>query len=374
MNCMTIGLPRLHQEQRERRDFLPSLVKYLDQLGATDLVLEHDYGEGMGFVPADYLRASPRVRFASFEECVAQDVVVMLRCPSDERLRLMRPGAVLVAMLHLDSRPGRVSFLRTLELQAVSLDLVRDDLGRRLVENLRAVAMNGLKAASAELLQRRPGAKGPSRALVRVTILGAGAVGAEAARAAVCYGDPEGRARLFAAGAPAVEVTLLDHELSADETYLGERLARTEMLVDATRRPDPSKRVVPNALLARLPEHAVVLDLAGDPYDFGHAPPRLKAVEGVPHGDLDQWVFHPGDAAFDALDPRVERAVQRVSLSCNAWPGLEPLACMEVYSKQIEPVLRAVLQHGVRGLDPVRGTMAERAVARATLSRWEATP
>jgi alanine dehydrogenase len=63
----------------------------------------------------------------------------------------MRPGSVLVTMAHFPTRPGRVALLKQLGVRCVSLDCVKDDLGRRLVENLRAVGYNGVRAAFVEL-------------------------------------------------------------------------------------------------------------------------------------------------------------------------------------------------------------------------------
>ena len=62
------------------------------------------------------------------------------------------------------------------------------------------------------------------------------------------------------------------------------RLHATDLLIDATLRPDPSVPVVPNGWLSVMPQHAVLLDLAADPYDATALPPTIKGIEGVPHG------------------------------------------------------------------------------------------
>ena len=128
----------MHKEQEERRDFLPDLIAHLDRLDAGEIVLEGGYGLGVG-VPIDaYLDVSGRVRVGSYEECLDQDVVVVLRCPEQEELRRLRPGAVLLSMLHYPTRPDRTALLAELGVRAVSLDAITDRSGRRLVENLEA--------------------------------------------------------------------------------------------------------------------------------------------------------------------------------------------------------------------------------------------
>ncbi len=116
---LTFGLPRMHKEAGERRDFLPPLVAALSDAGA-EVVVESGIGSGMGLSDEDYTRASPTVRVASFEDAYRQDVVLVLRCP--DHFGRIRPGATLVSMLHFPTRPDRLSRLAELGLQAVSLD------------------------------------------------------------------------------------------------------------------------------------------------------------------------------------------------------------------------------------------------------------
>ncbi len=367
----TIGFPRMHKEAGERRDFLPSLMTFLDRAGAGELVLEQGYGQGMGLCDDDYRRASPKVRFAAYDECLAQDVVVVLRCPLEDALRKVRRGASMLSMFHFPTRPGRVALLRELGVRAVSLDSLVDDSHCRLVQNLEAVGWNGVRAGMRELARQHPRFEDPGRGPLRVTIIGAGAVGGHAARAAIRYGDPFWRNELVARGVPGVEVTTIDFDLTRHASYMQERLAQTDLLVDATARPDASKYIVPNAWLSALPAHAVVVDLAVDPYDFGRDPPSVKGIEGVPEGNLDQYVFPPDDPIYERMDPRIDRTHRRTALSCYAWPGVEPRACMDLYGRQVEPILRVMLDvPSLDDLDPERGSLYERAVARADVARW----
>lgn len=365
-----LGLPRMHKEAGERRDFLPDVVVAADRAGAAAIVLEHGYGTGIG-VPAEaYLAASPQARFAAYDEVMSSDVVAVIRCPVESAMRAMRPGALLLTMLHYATRPRRTRLVAELGLRAISLDGVVDDLGRRQVEYLEAVGWNGVRLAFREIARVHPHFAHPSRRPLRVTCLGAGAVGAHAVRAATRYGDHDLRAELAANDVPGVEVTVADFDLTSHEDYLLARLEMTDLLIDATQRLDPTRPVVRNPWIAALPPDAVLLDLAVDPYDFSIDPPRTKGIEGVPHGDLDRYVFAVDDAAWSELDGRVDTRERRLALSCYAWPGLEPLDCMRVYGRQIEPVLGVVLRVPVDRLDVDSTDPQERAVARAELGRW----
>ncbi|MEX0990497.1 MAG: hypothetical protein WD206_09430 [Actinomycetota bacterium] len=361
----------MHKEAGERRDFLPDLVASLAaEPSCSDIVLEEGYGSGIDASEEDYRAFAPEVRFSSYEDALRQDVVVVIRCPDDEAIGRMRPGALLVSMLHYPTRPNRTAMIAAQGLGAVSLDSIADDLGRRLIENLESVGWNGVRAAFEQLERRQEGFDDPARGSVRVTVLGSGHVASHAIHAATRYGDTGVRDRLAAGGVPGVEVTVVDYDLTSHEQYMLDRLAKTDLLVDATQRPDPTRAVIPNRWLARLPADALVLDLSVDPYDLAHDPPLIKGIEGIPHGDLDRWVFEPDDPAFDDLDPRIDRTNRRRTLSCSAWPGLSPRRCMDVYGEQLEPVLRFILHRPVDQWSEDGVSFWERAVARAELHGW----
>jgi alanine dehydrogenase len=368
----TVGLPLMHMEAGERRAFLPCLVDFLDREGAPLIVIEEGYGTAMGLDPQAYLDASTKVKLGSYEDCLAQDVVVVVRCPGEDALKMISRDALLVSMLHYPTRPGRIALLAELGIRAVSMDSITDDFGRRLVENMEAVGWNGVQAAFHVLSRLYPRFSEPGRRPIRVTVLGSGAVGGHAVAAATRYGDRRLREQMVARRIPGVEVTVLDFDLTWNENYMLDRLEQTDLLVDATQRPDPSRPIVENEWLGALPQHAAILDLSVDPYDFSSNPPKVKGIEGIPEGNLDHYVFYPDDPGFGRIDPRVPAANRRATLSCYSWPGVHPKPCMEIYSRQLEPVLRVILAKPIETWSETRGTHYERAVARAELSRWRA--
>jgi alanine dehydrogenase len=360
----------MHKERGEVRDFLPEFVAALDRSGAESIVLEQGYGAGMGVGRNEYLESATSIRFGSHSECLAQDVVIVVRCPDDGSLQTMKRGATLVSMLHFPTRPDRVTLLDQLGLSALSLDSLTDDEGNRLVQNMEAVAWNGMDAAFGELADIRNDFYDPGRAPLSVTILGSGAVGTHAVHAATRYGNVSRRAHQVDRGVSGVEVTVVDFDLTGNEAYMLDRLAATDLLVDATQRPDPALVVIPNRWLAALPETAVVLDLAADPYEPLGEPAVVKGIEGIPQGDLDRWVFYPDDPVYDRLPKVVDTTVRRVAVSCFSWPGRTPKSCMEIYGEQLEPLLKPMLTLPPDKWDPSSDDAGERALTRAEMSGW----
>ena len=157
----------------DRRDFLPDLVAASDRAGAGSIVLEHGYGEGMGLAADDYRAVSPKVRFADYEEVLASDVVAVIRARASPPCALDPEDTLLVTMLHYATRPERTRLIADAGLRAISLDAVTDDLGRRLVEYLEAVAWNGVRLAFVEVARMHRSSP-TSRRPLHVTCLGAG--------------------------------------------------------------------------------------------------------------------------------------------------------------------------------------------------------
>lgn len=370
---MSFGFPLMKQEPGERRDFLPDLVTYVARLGCP-VTVARGLGRAMGFTSDDYAAASPAIQVGEDADALAQDVVLVLRSP-DDRLEYLRPGAVLISMLHYSTRPNRVRRLLQLGAEAISLDSIVDDQGNRLVANMRAVGWNGLDAAFEALSRTCSWLTDAARGPVRVTVLGAGTLGKYAIEAATKYGSFERDAMFSALGLPGVEVTVVGRNATAHPAPMCQLLRRTDILVDATRRSDPSRPLVPNSWLAYLPHHSVICDLCVDPYLLDGDPPTVRSIEGIPLGNLDQWTFEPGDPRWDdTVPPEVPSEFRRTVVSCRAWPGIKPEECMRHYGSQLEPLLATFVgRGGVAGLR-ADGSMLERALRRGALRHWLAAP
>jgi len=369
---ITFGLPRMHVEYGERRDFLPPLIADMEKRGA-QVVLEYGYGSGMGFTESNYRKVAPNVRFTSHQEIYKLDNVLVLRCPTMDDLELLEPGACLISMLHYPTRPQRVEFLKSKGIEAISLDSLKDETGRRLIENLKSVAWNGLEVGF-QVLHRtypHPGLESTDRKPVQALILGVGAVGMHAVQAASRYGDVRLWKTLATRGVPGVQVIAVDFDLTDNEKTMQELLSQTDILVDATQRPDPSKIIIPNNWIGLMPEHAVLVDLSVDPYECSMEPIEVKGIEGMPQGNLDQYVFMPDDTVYNRIPDCVSVKHRRYAVSCYSWPGIHPQNCMALYGDQLRPILRTLIDlKGVQNMNH-QGRYFERAINRALLSQWE---
>jgi alanine dehydrogenase len=365
----TVGFPRMMKEPTEKRVFLPEFIQFLVRLGL-EVFVEEGYGSREGFTFDDYRQGSLSVHKCSRQEAFRKELVLVLRSPTREDFSLLARGHCLISMLHLPTRPWRVERLQNLGLRAVSIDGIADDNNLRLVENMEAVAWNGLEAAFEWLGERFPGFRLPREGPVRVLIFGAGMVGKHAVEAATKFGNVERSLSLLEKSGPGVVAMTVGRNVSADAAVMERLFRESDILVDATQRRDSSKPVVPNAWLAWLPEHAVIVDLAVDPYTFDTDPVVVRGIEGIPQGNLDQYVFPADDPAWDKTVPeQIPSANRRTTVSCYSWPGIHTEACMRHYARQLEPLMEALMSKGYEGLS-LEGSYFERALFRGTLKYW----
>ncbi len=351
---VTVGFPRMHKEAGERRDFLPDSVR--SAAGMADVCIEHEYGSGMGYDTSAY-----GVPVVSHEEALSKDYVVVVRAPEDAELALMRSGSTSVSMLHPRTHPGRMALLEERGISGVSLDEIVGDEGNRLVENLSGCAWYATEVAFAELMKFHPDAYRP----IHVAVMGPGRVGRHAVEAASKYGDPERNRRMMEEKAGGVTVHAIGRNVTGS-SLMAELLQRTDILVDCTQRKDPSLHIVRNHFLSCLPQHAVILDIAADPYNATTSPPLVKAIEGIPAGNLDQYVFYQDDPVYGGIPGFVRTANRRIVASCYSWPGLRPEECMELYGRQILPIMEIMLSKGFGGISP-NGSYHERAITRGVV-------
>jgi alanine dehydrogenase len=361
-----IGFPRMIQEAGEKRVFLPEFIEKLTDLGY-EVCVEEGYGSRLGFSKDIYVQGNPRVHMCSHEECYAQEMVLVLRSPKREEFELIKPKACLISMLHYPTRPFRLKVLQERSICSISLDGIVDDKNVRLVENMKAVAWNGLEAAY-DVLEKRFGSLcHPKGRLWKILVLGSGMVGKHAVDASIKLGNTERYQDNLAAGTGGAMVRIIGRSVSSDLKLMQDLFRKTDILVDATNRRDTSSPVVPNEWVDWLPEHAVLVDLAVDPYTLGAKASVVRGIEGIPKGNLDQYIYYPDDPHWtDTIPDVIPTKARRAAVTCYSWPGIHPEACMRHYARQLLPLMEVLAETDYDDLSP-NGSYFQRALYKATL-------
>lgn len=365
----SIGFPRMVQEAGEKRVFMPDFIQMLADLGFR-IVIEEGYGSRSGFDKADFRQGSNLISFGDRSSAFDQDLVLILRAPDDD-LEKMKPGTILMSMLHYPTHPNRIPLFQDLGLKTISLDSIVNDNDVRLVENMRSVAWNGLEVAYDLLEKRWPGLVRPDGKPIRSLLLGTGMVGKHAVDAAVHLGNIERNNDHMDQDHPGAICRAVGRNLTRHKDEMVSLLKRTDILVDATQRRNPAEPVIPNDWIRYLPEHAILVDLSVDPYIPTTDPPVVRGIEGIPKGDLDKYVFYPEDEDWEeTIAPGVPTDHRRVAVTCYSWPGFHPEACMTHYGQQLNPMMPVLFKKGYDDLS-LEGGFFERALYRGTLKAWE---
>lgn len=369
MEKIRIGFPRMKKEPGEKRVFLPEFIDFLANRGAR-IYLEEGYGSRSGFTLEDYGAARLDIHRCNREEAYQQDIVMVLRSPNEQEMRLMKAGTVLISMLHYPTRPKRLALLKELGIKAISLDSIVNDANIRLVEDMKSVAWNGLEAAFDLLEKRWPNLDRGDGKPTDVLILGTGMVGKHAVDAATKLGNIERNNDHIESGGPGAIARVIGRNVASNAQTMEELLKQADILVDSTQRRDASLPVIPNEWIRFLPEHSIVVDLSVDPYTLDTDPPVVRGVEGIPQGSLDQYVFHPDDPNWEkTVPPSIPSSHRRTTVTCYSWPGIHPEASMRHYGQQLEPLMEVLLAKGYDQLSK-DGDYFERALYRASLQDW----
>ena len=287
----TIGFPRMHKEKNEKRDFLPTFFGMLKN-EKVQIFLEEGYGLALDYTKEDYFKENDAIQFVSKKECYEKDVVVVLRSPEFEEIDYMKKGSTLLSMLHYPTRAARVEKLKDKGIFAVSMDSIKNDFLERIVVNYEGTSGNGIDIAFTELAKTYENICIEDKKPIVVSIMGMGRVGLTAARLASKYGNNEVTETILRDKTKGVLVTLLSRNLTKDKKEMIKQLKKTDILVDATTRDDSTKYIVSNELLGYLKPHSIILDLTSDPYLTDANSVQIKAIEGIPHGTLDNPVIY----------------------------------------------------------------------------------
>lgn len=235
---------------------------------------------------------------------------------------------------------------------------------------MKAVAWNGLEVAYNVLEKRWLNLTRPDNKPIHVLVLGTGMVGKHAIDAATKLGNIERNNQHIEQGGPGSLAVAVGRNATNQPAFLEKLFRQSDILVDASQRRDPTRSLIPNEWLGWLPDHAVITDLAVDPYTLDAVPQVVRGIEGIPKGDLNQYIFMPEDPKWDDSVPsEIPSKNRRAVVSCYSWPGIHPEACMYHYAMQMEPLMNALLAKGYDKLS-IDGDYFERALSRATLKTW----
>jgi alanine dehydrogenase len=295
---MIVGIPKEIKDHEYRVSLTPDGAAVLKQAGH-DILLEPSAGQGSGFGDEEYRKAGASIAGSKDEVFKKAELIVKVKEPLPSECQLFRPGQVLFTYLHLASLPDLTKALLERKITAIAYETTAaKDGSLPMLKPMSEIAGRMSVQVGAHYLEKTHGGRGvllggvPGVDPGRVTVLGAGVVGAAATRIAVGMGAQ-------------VTVINLDVERlrSLDDQYHGRittRAASSAAIEQAVREADlvigavlvPGARapkLVPQSFVSKMKRGAVVVDVSVDQggcfettRPTTHSDP-VYAVEGVLH-------------------------------------------------------------------------------------------
>lgn len=290
---MNIGIAAENRPSEKRVILRPQELKAIT--GKHNILAERGAGQGIGIKDSEYEQAGAKV--VSKEEVYSQELVVRLKEPNEEELRLMKAGSYIMSMMHLAGNLRLKSLLEKYKIKAIAMEEIKDPLGRRMIEALHEAGYLAMETGF-KLWKEEP-----SKATVKV--MGYGNVASGAIQCA---------ARKFA------KVEVLNKR---DFKDMSKHIPDTDILVNGIRWPHELRGkvfIITRSMLKLFKRGAVIVDIVSNP--AGQSP-----IE----------TMHP--TSLDDISYIVDGIIHT---SCWAWPGLDPVNISRKYSTQVAPILKDI--------------------------------
>lgn len=186
-----VGVPKEIKDKEGRVSMQPDGVAELVHHGH-EVVVQESAGRGAGFSDAEYERAGAKVLPSAGEVFDRAELIVKVKEPVPEEYDLFREGHQLFTYLHLAADKQQTEFLMDRKIDSIAYETVElDDGSLPLLTPMSEVAGRMATQAAAHCLESPQGGAGlllggvPGTPAARVTIVGGGVVGLEAAKIAV---------------------------------------------------------------------------------------------------------------------------------------------------------------------------------------------
>jgi alanine dehydrogenase len=190
---MYIGVPKEIKNNENRVALTPSGVVSFLNVGHT-VYVEKDAGIGSGFTNEDYAKAGAYIIDDAEKLWTQSEMIMKVKEPLASEYKFFRPGLILFTYLHLAAEPALTQALKENGVIAIAYETVSVDKHLPLLTPMSEVAGRMATQIGAQFLQKNNGGQGILLAGVpgvnrgKVTIIGGGIVGTNAAKMAIGLG------------------------------------------------------------------------------------------------------------------------------------------------------------------------------------------
>ncbi len=364
---MIVGAPKEIKQDEYRVGLTPVGVEALVEAGHRVLV-QAGAGAGSGIDDDHYRRHGAEIVRKPEKIYEAADLIVKVKEPQPPEYELLRPGQVVFTYFHFAASRELTEAMMAADIVAIAYETIRTDDGRHpLLTPMSEVAGRMAIQEGAKYLERPMSGRGillsgvPGVEPAHVTILGGGVVGANAAKVAAGLGaqvvildiNPD-RLRYLSDIMPPNVVTLMSNPHNIRDQLRRADLVIGAVLIEGARAP----KLVTRKMLKLMKPRSVIIDVA---IDQGGC---IATSKPTTHSDP---VFIVDDVVHYCVT-NMPGAVGRTSTYALTNATLPYV--MELAAHGYENAARR-RPDIARGLNIVRGRVANEAVARTFRFKWE---
>ncbi|KZE69930.1 alanine dehydrogenase [Paenibacillus polymyxa] len=269
---MKIGIPKEIKNNENRVALTPAGAAQMIQHGHHVFVESHAGAES-GFTDGDYATAGATLVQQAADVWSQADLVIKVKEPLPSEYGYFRPDLILFTYLHLAAEPALARALTDSGVAAISYETLDIEGSLPLLTPMSEVAGRMAVQIGAQLLEKPKGGKGillagvPGVKRGKVTIIGGGVVGTNAAKVAIGLG---------------ADVTLIDlslprlrqlddifgnqlHTLVSTPSNIAEAVAQSDLLIGAVLITGAkAPRLVTEAMVQTMQPGSVIVDVAID--------------------------------------------------------------------------------------------------------------
>jgi alanine dehydrogenase len=356
---MIIGIPKEIKNNENRVAITPAGVDAFVKAGH-QVLIETDAGLGSGFTNEDYAAAGATILPQAADVWAKAEMIMKVKEPLPSEYDYFRDGLILFTYLHLAAEPELARALTEKGVTAIAYETVEVNRTLPLLTPMSEVAGRMAPQIGAQFLEKPYGGKGvllggvPGVKRAKVTIIGGGVVGANAAKIAVGLGaqvtiidlSPERLRQLDDIFGTDIQ-TMMSNPLNIAEAVSESDLVVGAVLIPGAKAP----KLVTDSMIRSMKPGSVVVDVAIDQGGI------IETVDHITTHDNPTFVKHGV----------VHYAVANIP---GAVPRTSTIALTNVtlpYGLQIanKGVIRAVQQNKalLQGVNAAAGSITYKAVA-----------
>lgn len=270
---MKIAVPKEIKNNENRVGLVPSGVRQLVQDG-NEVFVQHNAGMGIGISDEEYIKVGAKIVSTLEEAFAVGEMIIKVKEPQPNEIALLKPHHILYTYLHLAADKPQTEGLMKSGATCVAYETIQlEDNSLPLLVPMSEVAGRMSVQVGASYLQLDKGGKGillggvPGVRRAKVTIIGCGIAGTNAAQMAVGMGADVTLIDLSTKRLAELDQlfenkvnTIFSNSQNIEESVIHSDLVIGAVLVPGAKAP----KLVTRDMISKMQKGSVVVDIAVD--------------------------------------------------------------------------------------------------------------